>query len=262
MTDGLWEAVRFERVMSAGRTRPLLLECERVSGSATTRARFVTKMVGLPEVQEFSLCHEFLGGTLAMLFGLQAPVPAVIHVSPELLAVIPHDLGAGFHLKPGLAVGSEFLPNLQPFPRTPSLAPDEVTAAAQIYAFDLLTQNPDRRPASPNCGRFRDQLVAYDFEGAFSFRFAIRKPEPWHVSALPFCRGHLFSTELREKQLDWNLVLAPFFTVSNDALSNVCSTIPESWRVVGSEIEAHVAAVLPRWPEFIHELGESLGERS
>jgi hypothetical protein len=260
LDEPVWEAVRFERIMEAGRTKPLLIECELASGNATTRGRFVTKMMGLPEVQDFSLCHEFVGGRLARLFGVYAPDPALIHVSSEFVDAVRDDVGSGLCLNPGLAVGSQFLPNLQPFPGTPALAEDEVPAAARLFAFDVLTQNADRRVAAPNCARRNGAIVAYDFENAFGFRLAILRPDPWRVSALPFCRNHLFFDALQKAQPDWAVALAPFFTVTREAVSNVCSTIPESWQAVGSEIDTHIAAVLPRWSEFVRELGESLGE--
>jgi hypothetical protein len=246
--------------MGAGRTKPLLLECELMSGSGMTRARFVTKMMGLPEVHDSSLCHEFLGGRMAKLFGVRAPEIQLIHVSSELIDAIRHDFELEFPLTPGLAVGSEFITNLQPFPGTPILAEDEVTDAARLYAFDLLTQNADRRAASPNCGRAGGAIVAYDFENAFSFRLALERPDPWRVSALSFCRGHLFFGELQKRRPEWQLALAPFFSVTRESVSNVCSTIPDTWRVGGSAIDTHIAAVLPHWPEFLRELDRSLGE--
>jgi hypothetical protein len=84
--------------MAVGRTRPLLLECSRETSARRERARFVTKAVGLPEIQPFSLAHELLGSRLARLYGLAAPAGHLILISQEFIAAVGHDLAeAGVH---------------------------------------------------------------------------------------------------------------------------------------------------------------------
>jgi len=256
----VWQAVRFERAMAAGRTRPVLLECTRGTVARRERSRFVTKAIGLPEVYEFSLAHEFLGSRLAQLYGLKAPSAEVVMLSSSFLDVTRRDLeAAGLRLTPGLAVGSEFISDLLPFPVPVQLAEDELPDAAAIYVFDLLTQNPDRSVASPNCGRAARQLVPYDFESAFSFRFAIRKLEPWRVGDLVFARKHLFHDAVARVDVDWRAIVERFKTVTMTDVDRVCSTIPSVWAEVGKDVRTHIAAVLDHWLQFEQEITISLG---
>lgn len=255
-----WQAVRFERAMSAGRTRPVLLDCTKGTKARRQRARFVTKGLGLPEINEFSLAHELVGARLASALGLAAPASSVIVISPAFLEAIGRDLAdAGVRLEPGLAGGSEFIPNLNPFPPRAQLSEDEIAEAAAIYAFDLLTQNPDRSLVSPNCGRAGRRLVPYDFESAFSFRLAVLKADPWRVGHLPFARQHLFYQAVRTAQVDWPAILQGFSAAPVRTVTDLCSTIPEPWTGVGQEILAHVASVLDHWPLFEQEVAISLG---
>lgn len=143
MDDPVWEAVRFERVQPTGRTRPLLFECEGPGPGGPQRERFITKALGLPEISDFSLCHEFLGCRLARLFRLAVPQSALINVSVEFLNAAGADLeAAGLRIQSGIAVGSQFIPNLLPFPADPRINEAEAADAALVYVFDLLTQNP------------------------------------------------------------------------------------------------------------------------
>lgn len=206
MADPVWEAVRFEGVQRTGRTRPLLFECERSGAHGVLRERFVVKALGLPEIFDFSLCHELLGGRLAQLFGLAAPPHVLVNVSEEFLEAARGDLAAaGLGVQSGIAVGSQFIPNLLPFPAIARISMAEATDAALVYVFDLMMQNPDRRSTNPNCGRAGGRIVPFDFESAFSFRFGLLNPDPWNVAALPFGREHLFHSCVREfdDQVDW-----------------------------------------------------------
>jgi hypothetical protein len=256
----VWEAVRFERVMAAGRTRPLLLECSRETSAQRERARFVTKAIGLPEVQPFSLAHEFLGSRLAIMYGLAAPAAHIVSISDAFIAAAEPDLaGVGLHPKSGLAVGTEFIPDLMPFPVPVRLAEDEVVGAAEVYVFDLMTQNPDRSAASPNCGRAGQRVVPYDFETAFSFRFALSRVDAWRVAGLPFPKKHLFYGAIKRFEVDWRAVFGRFRSVSLASLADACSTIPDAWTDIGREVHAHLTSVHEHWSEFEREITTSLG---
>jgi len=50
----------------------------------------------------------------------------------------------------------------------------------EIFAFDLMVQNPDRRKGKPNLLRKGDELAIFDHEMAFSFLYALVPNEyPW-----------------------------------------------------------------------------------
>lgn len=253
--DLVWEAVRFEQAMPTGRTRPLLLECAHVDGDTERRGRFVVKAIGLPEVAEFTLCHELLGCRLARLFGLSAPESVLVSLSPSFISAVDSDLEReGLRAKPGLAVGVEYIRNLYAFPASPSLGENEIVEAARIYAFDLATQNPDRTGRWPNCGRAPEGLVPYDFENAFSFRFALLKPEPWEASRLGFAKQHLFHGQLRSADVDWANVFGPMRKVSVQDVEVVCGTIPDPWRAIGIDIQHHMAEIVAHWTDFEREV--------
>ena len=220
----------------------------------------MTKAIGLPEVQSFSLVHELLGARLARAYGLAAPRTEVISISSALLDAIRPDLDeAGVRLDPGLAVGSELVPDLMPFAVPVHLADNELAEAAAIYVFDLLIQNPDRSLTSPNCGRVGSRIVPYDFETAFSFRLAVGRPDPWMVGELPFAKHHLFHNALKTAIVDWPFVFSQFRALPTTVVADVCSTIPEAWAEVADDVRAHLTSVIDHWSEFERQISKSLG---
>ncbi len=259
MESSVWQAVRFEQIMPVGRTRPILLECVRGTSARRERARFVTKAIGLPEVQAFSLAQELLGVRLARAYGLAAPMAELVMLSPGFLTAAEADLqAASLQISPGVAVGVEFIPDLLPFPVPVRLADDEMSQAAAVYVFDLLIHNPDRSLRSPNCGRAGNTIVPYDFETAFSFRFAVPRTDPWRVGRLPFAKNHVFYDALKGAAVDWPRVFSRFRAVTKTSVSDVCSTIPKAWADVGQDVLAHIAAVIDHWPQFELEIATSL----
>lgn len=66
MSIEVWQAARFDRVLEGGRTKPLVLECERQNDEGEWQTEgFVVKTLGNPEVNERSLFAELVGNLLA-----------------------------------------------------------------------------------------------------------------------------------------------------------------------------------------------------
>ena len=85
--------------------------------------------------------------------------------------------------------------------------------AAEIFAFDVLAQNPDRRAGNPNLWARSNRLGVYDQEQAFSFLsvpIVGGTPKPWSVAnqseSFGFLKQHIFYHSLRGGPLN----LGPF----------------------------------------------------
>lgn len=79
-------AVRFERFMTSGRTRPALLSCEDVEGNAA--GEYVVKMRGCMDTGATGLTCEVIATLLARHFKIQAPQPAIVRLDPEFISAI------------------------------------------------------------------------------------------------------------------------------------------------------------------------------
>ena len=264
MPIAVWEAERIESCLSGGRTRPLLVSaCLRGAADQPVEHReMVVKALGLPEVTEIGLFSEYFGTELAVEFGIDAPAPAIVDLPVELIEAATDDLGRwGLTPRAGRAVGVEFRRGLAPLSRfVPVRGDAELADAAQIYAFDMLIQNPDRRADKPNCGNFKGRLVAYDHEMAFSFLYpVVGALNPWQVP--PFARQHIFRAALcaaaRKAPLDWTPVRAGV-TRLNQGVDELAQFLPDEWQTHAVSVIGHVHAVAARLPVFEDELRRSL----
>lgn len=254
-----WQAIRFEG-LKKGRTRPLLLGCERVDGAQVVRSTLVVKAIGLPEVATFTLGQECAGLVIAKAVDVSVPEVGLVDLSPEFVEATAADLKSfGLTVQPGTAVGAAYLQGLAPVNRNPQLREEEIPIAARIYALDLVIQNPDRRTDNPNCGYYRKMLTAYDFEAAFSFRLLIGpKPDPCDVSSFGIHRSHLFFEALRGKSVQWTRICHSLCSLDSSTLAGIYNQAPPNWHAVFDSIGAHLVALRGRAAALETQIRRSL----
>ena len=299
MSIKIWEAVRYDRVLSNSRTKPLVLECELRSGDGAAEnpvpapppslllaangrplgespqiivpgheepadsveeasCEFVVKSIGHPEVIEATLLKELFGNALARAFGIQTPTPALIYLSDAFVRNTQPQLPpeADIVLREGYGVGCEYLPRLTPIPSDFKLSSDLMPDAARIYTYDMLTANPDRRVNNPNCGYHGEGLLAYDFESAFSFLYALLNPPPWQFSALTF--PHVFRAPLARVDADWQPFVDCLLNINETNLNEIVSGWPSPWLANCPRIIEHILAVKEEANRLPMELATSL----
>jgi hypothetical protein len=221
----------------------------------------VVKSLGLPEVTQSSLCAELFGNLLARELGVETPAPALVDLTPEFVeAIKPALFPRGIRPQPGLAAACEyFRGGFASAVPDAALTRGELAQAARIYAFDLLVQNPDRRPEKPNCAQRGGRFMAYDFEMAFSFLLVIgQKDEPWEVAKHGLGPKHLFYSSLRAAEIDWEPFLTDLAGLSDDRLDWLEGCMPEAWRPWTARVRRHLVAAKMHLSEFAWELRRSL----
>jgi hypothetical protein len=255
-----WFALRYDHILEGGRTKPLVVDCS-LDGE---RRLFVAKIPGLPEVDQRTVCRELLGNLVAQRLGVNVPAPALIEISEEFVAAVNPDLREKrVQIKPGMAAGCEYvsggLASFLPQYLTSPLLPD----AALIYAFDGLVQNPDRTSQRPNCAVLADRLLAYDFDMAFSFLYAIGISfRAWEVSRHGIADRHLFRDRLRGRagvSFSWQQSCEEISLLSDEVLADLCGWVPTLFEANLEAIKTHLSQVRDHVDDFKMELQASLG---
>lgn len=253
-----WEAENLENQLQGGRTKPLVVECSR-AGHANKM--LVVKAMGLPEVTQQSLFQEAFGNLLARELGVNTPEPALVHLSQEFVESVSRFNVFNLRLATGIGVGTEYFKsgfdNLTP---NKSLPLEETAQAALIYGFDLIAQNPDRRPDKTNCAMRSGQLMAYDFEMAFSFLLPIlgKASEPWEFSQHGLAQRHLFHTMLKQQAVDWTPLIQAMKRLNARRLQQLMAALPEQWTELAERVSAHFLAVRSQSAKLALELARSL----
>lgn len=254
------QAVSYQRTMVSGRTKPCLFLCEDAESGAV--GEYVVKLKAGLETGENGLAAELVASQLATVLDMQTPEIAIINVDPLLAeAVSDHSLARKIKESAGLNFGSKVLtggfdtwPVGKPIPS--SLFQD----ATDIFAFDAMIQNPDRRDDKPNILWKADQLSIIDHEMGFSFVYAIGpQADPWKISSLGWLSKHLFYRHLKGRTISFDRFAGALETISEGIIDGIMSGIPQEWQSdTMGKIQNHIMQISTHANEFIDEVRRTL----
>ncbi|KDP88221.1 hypothetical protein CF70_032180 [Cupriavidus sp. SK-3] len=173
-------ATRFVKRMTTGRTTPLLLECE---GDDELPIEVVTKCSAGTMEGVKNLAIEAIAGMLAADLRLPIPAPFIVELTQEfidLVATQDPDRATLMRNSNRLAFGSKRLPNGFVAWVKGQTVPAELCAeAAEIFTFDAIIVNADRRPDNPNCLFSGDGLAIFDHELTLNSDQVLFWKAPW-----------------------------------------------------------------------------------
>jgi len=263
-----YDAFRLVRPIGNGRTRPLLIECESTDDSGVPISEFVVKAPGLPEVEDYGLFAECLGYLLAPEFDVVVSQPALIRITDDFVhAVNPVLRSEGLSLKAGIGFGSEYLGSgLVPVSADMTLDAEQLSAAFNLYCYDLLIQNPDRLERNPNCLVKEGRIIAFDFNLAFTFLMLIGgNDEPWKVSEHQKkvsehqkLEKHLFYRALKGKALEFKPFITRVERFSPERLADMLAVIPFGDGRWDAKVNDHFSALIEHSADLELELARSL----
>lgn len=245
MLDSL-TATRFDRRMTRGRTAPFLLEGETAAGDVV---EVVAKFTS-PQLPVEGLIREAFGAMLAADLGLPVPACYCVSVLPDFVAAVSGTHPAdGAILAAGIPVGfgSALLPSgfsawmpQRPVPKAMR------QSAAEIYAFDLLIQNPDRRPENPNLQSKGDDFAIFDHEMTLVTDGILFWRPPWDAGALDALGAparHVLHPALRGRQPNLDRLVGAWEAIDDARLSAYRAALPPQWTPTAQAAHTADAAI-------------------
>jgi len=228
-------ATQFLRAIDTGRTHPLLIGAEAIDGRSF---EVVVKLRG-PEMTVNSMIAELLSAQLADLLGLAVPQSAVVVISTEFADIVPVPNRPAVQGSLGENFGSMYIgKSFTTYPAYYTPVDEQRSQAASIFAFDLLSQNPDRGVNNPNVWMNSEHLGVFDHEQAFSFLHLPiigGVPRPWILNDLmhrfQFLDNHVFREVLREKKCDIDSFEDRLSALSDASIATIIGSVPESWNI-------------------------------
>lgn len=168
--------------------------CEDDNGN--NAGEYVVKFKGGTETGVTGMACELIASLLADELSLARPSPAVVDIEPniaDILSAKDSDVAAIIKKSGGLNFGSRVLSGgYGTWPVNKSIASSLAQLAAEIFTFDALVQNPDRRTNNPNLLWKGSEIYIIDHELAFSFLFQIGNPgQPWFRGETDWVGGRI-----------------------------------------------------------------------
>jgi hypothetical protein len=253
-------AKTFHKFMTAGRTSPVLLSCEPEDDRPTD---YVVKLAGGMELGTAGLIREVIASQLAAALGISRPTPSIVLIEAdlaELIAEFQPDKAAIIQASIGNNFGSELMKEIIIWPVDRSLPDSMIEMAGNIFAFDSLIQNPDRRFDNPNLVVQREDIRIFDHESAFSFLLAIfPSAHPWQLGTESYLDEHVFFNGLHKRQVDWTAFIDALRNLPTDFFVTLRNDLPEEWNATAFDrIEEHITLVIQHADDFELELRRRL----
>lgn len=252
--------VRFDRVATTGRNKPLLVTVETDDG---IEHEAYVKASARPELGIEGLANEALAACLAADLGLPITEPFLVELDPQWVATIPdRETRAMLEASVPLGFGSKAAgPQWKVWSRGDKMLSVRSAMALRIFAFDTFIENDDRKPSNPNCLLKGDEIRIIDHELAFRIRMKLfPKPEPWKLGGLQrhiSHDGHLFGLALKGLGLDFSNVKSTWSNLSDSHIMGYCSGMPTEWSAATEAVYAavqHVRMVRDRLDDCLAEM--------
>ena len=250
-------AVRFARFMDTGRTKPAIFACEDLSG--TFAGEYVVKLRGGIETRESGLLRELLAAKLAEYFRIDSPQPALIRIEEslaELISGIEPSRTTCIRDSVGLNFGTKLASGYSIWP-VDRYIPDALRqSAVDIFAFDAVIQNPDRRFDNPNLFVNGDSVLIFDHEMAFSFLLDIfPSATPWELRGQKYLEKHVFYSRLKSKSIDLEAFIQTLSALSDTLLESFMTDIPDEWNNDSvPKISQHIRSIREHASAFNEEI--------
>jgi len=257
-------AVRFDGRATSGRTVPCRLSCEADDGD---EVEVVAKFSDGCDRKVTALAMEAIAAMLAADLDLPVPEPFLVLLEPEFVAGLPDaEVAARARRSSPVAFGSKHLPpGYTSWPLGKTIPKDAMAMAAEIFAFDALIVNEDRRTTNPNCLFSGASLAIYDHEMAFpATEGLIGWQPPWEIGSLASLKQtqrHLFSEQLRGKPVNFDRLAGAWLAVTDERLAVYRAALPDTWSAAAQHSDRallYIAQVRDNIEAALQEVGRAL----
>ena len=242
---------------------PVRLACET---AVREEVEVVAKLSASCDRGVAALVAEAIAAILAADLDLPVPEPFLVRLEPDFIdAIADPEVAAIARKSRSIAFGSKKLPpGYTTWPVGKTIPKDALAVAAEIFAFDALIANADRRIDNPNCLFVGPDIAIIDHELAFITEGVIGWKPPWQVGALDSLRraqSHLFTEQLRGKELNFERVAGAWTAVTDVRLSEYRGVLPTEWDAASDSANAalsHIAAVRDNLDMALQEIARVL----
>jgi len=224
-------ASRLERKMSKGRTSPCLITCERDQEDIELVVKF---SAGCFE-KEKNLVIEAIAAMLGADLGLPVPEPFLVEVDDAFInSVGSPELQQLIQASNRLAFGSRKLPDgFAVWPHNGRVPAALTQTAAEVFVFDAIIVNSDRRPENPNCLHTGEAVSIFDHELSFASQQVLFWKAPWLEGGfdnISLSSNHIFApsnfdikpTNLERFKSSWE-------SIPESRFQEYCEAIPFEW---------------------------------
>jgi hypothetical protein len=247
-------------VLITGATQPNVIRgiCEQTQ----SKGDYVVKFRAAQRMSPEASARELLAAFIAMELDFNVPAPAIINISSEFAELLrgqPNFQVANNSL--GYNFGNEYMKEGYQMLIKGQKVPNELFGRLQdLFAFDILISNADRRVDKPNFLTNGKQELIFDHELAFGFSLILpsfRNHEPWLIkdSEMEWIRHNYCYNLFKPKNLNFATFVAKFDALNQNFWEKALSLIPSEWKTSQlNDIRMYIEVIMQNKDVFSLEL--------
>jgi hypothetical protein len=235
-----------------GQTVPLYLSCWVGRDEIVYQSKLAGKRSGLSPRE---LGVELLSTTIAHDVGLHVARPAMVSLTPKVLAEVEREYRFG--IADATAFGVVWKAGLTPF--LPEIELERISdeERATLLALDLILTNGDRTEPNPNVCWEGDRLLVFDFEHCLELpRLSFERRLQVHLESLQ----PLYETHLAAKRVGLSLLRRATENVLDglavEALERDGFALPLSWYEAWSDNVEYLGYIKSEPGPFLDRIGK------
>jgi hypothetical protein len=250
------EALSPHELFESGANKPLLITGVDANG---IKGDYVVKFRSAERMSFEASMRELLAAFIAMQMEITVVRPVIINVSQDFADLLKgHEAWQYANRSIGYNYGSEYIKDHSTLIINQSLNNNQLPYAQNIFAFDILIQNTDRRDDKPNMITDGKEIIIFDHELAFGFVFDLFKnPRPWEITArdMEWINNHCLLSKIKGNNFNFDTFSKRLDNLDENFWNTAWNIIPDEWRSDHFNlIKNHFSAISENKDAFILEL--------
>ena len=230
------------------------------------KGEYVVKLKGSDQMWQGSSLNEILGAFIAFELDLQIPEPVIVNISQDFVTNMGdrHDNFTIASGSMGYNFGTALQEGYQEMMPGQSITKELRSKLLDLFAFDVLIGNTDRRIDKPNFLTNGKDLLIYDHELAFSFiqilPFA-RNPDPWLIlpADMDWLTRNFCYQQLRGNNYNFSNFTGRLSVLGDGFWKKAKAVIPPEWKNENFDIiKDYLTKVVEHRNQFATELNRVL----
>ncbi|WP_342646633.1 HipA family kinase [Mucilaginibacter sp. CSA2-8R] len=257
------EAVAAGNILRTGTTLPQIVTG--ICMQTGTKSDYVVKFITSPRMSPEASARELIAALMARELDFIVPEPVLIHISDAFVETMRGD--ENFHIASnslGFNFGNEYKTGYFPVLKDQQINSELESKLIDLYAFDIMISNADRRLEKPNFLTNGDEILIFDHELAFGFTLEIpflRNPEPWTIREqdLTWIRDNFCFVRIKGKQFDFSKFQEKLKFIDDSFWNKIETILPADWLTAqAGDIKIYISQLISNADLFANELNRIL----
>lgn len=244
--------------LTSGSTKPILVVgvCKKTGNTDS----YVVKLVGGERMTPSACCRELISALIAMELDLNIPDPAIIEITQDFANTVDDGSIKNIVNKSiGKNFGSKYIDGHFILLENVKLTPGQYARAVQIFSFDILISNCDRRKDKSNMLVKGDEIIIIDHEMAFGFILELfyYNPTPWKLRPQDdhWIKNHYFYKSLLGNEHNFDTFVDKLSSLDESFWNKLYQLIPDEWKGDHvDQIKNYLSLLVQNKTEFKAEL--------